>query len=164
MRLDLSRFSRRRVAAVAVGVVAVAGVAVLPVLPAFAATGCSVTYTATNWTESPGVGGFTANITIKNTGDALTAWTLNFTLPSGQSLTQGWSATWTASGTAVTGTNLSYNGALATGASTGVGFNGRWSGSFSSPPRSRSTAWPATAAPRRPPAPPRRRPAPRSPR
>ena len=44
MRLDLSRFSRRRLALVAVGTVAVAGVAVLPTLPAFAATSCNVTY------------------------------------------------------------------------------------------------------------------------
>jgi cellulose 1,4-beta-cellobiosidase len=133
MRLNLSRFSRRKLAAVAVGAVAVAGVAVLPGLPAFAATGCSVAYTANSWTESPGVGGFTANITITNVGDPLTAWTLKFTLPSGQSLTQGWSANWTSAGTAVTGTNLSYNGNLATGSSTGVGFNGRWSGAYSSP-------------------------------
>ncbi len=133
MRLNLSRFSRRRLAAVAVGVVAVAGVAVLPTLPAFAATGCSVTYTAAPWTESPGTGGFTANITVKNTGDPWTSWTLRFTLPSGQSFTQGWSANWTPSGTAITGTNLSYNGSIPTNGSTGIGFNGRWSGTYSSP-------------------------------
>jgi cellulose 1,4-beta-cellobiosidase len=133
MRLDLSRFSRRRLAAVAVGVVAVAGIAVVPTLPAFAATACSVTYGASPWTESPGVGGFTANMTLTNTGDPLTAWTLTVHPPSGQSFTQGWSANWTASGTALTATNMSWNGTLATGASTGFGFNGRWTGSFSSP-------------------------------
>src|SRR4051794_35734443 len=99
MRLNLSRFSRRRLAVVAVGVVAVAGAAVLPTLPAFAATGCSVTYTASPWTEAPGTGGYTANLTVKNTGDPWTSWTLKFTLPNGQSLTQGWSANWTAAGT-----------------------------------------------------------------
>jgi len=89
MRLDLSRLSRRRVAAMAAGLVALAGVAVIPVLPAFAAAGGNVTYTASAWTESPGVGGFTANITITNVGDPLTAWSLKFTLPSGQTFSQG---------------------------------------------------------------------------
>ena len=133
MRLNLSRFSRRRLAVVAVGVVAVAGVAVLPTLPAFAATGCSVTYTASPWTEAPGTGGFTANITLKNTGDPWTSWQLKFTLPSGQSVTGGWSATFTSAGTAVTATNLSYNGSVPTNGSTSIGFNGRWSGTYSSP-------------------------------
>ena len=96
---------------------------------------------ASPWTESPGVGGFTANITLANTGDPMTAWTLRFTLPSGQSFTQGWSANWTASGTALTATNMSWNGTLATGASTGIGFNGRWTGAYTSPDaRSSSTA------------------------
>jgi len=133
MRLSLGRSGRRRLALVGVGVVAVASAALLPVLPAFAATSCSVTYTPSPWTESPGVGGFSANLTLNNTGDAWTSWTLRFTLPSGQSLTQGWSGNWTASGTAVTVTNASFNGSVPTGGSTGIGFNGRWTGSFSAP-------------------------------
>jgi len=124
---------RRQLTAVTLGAVAVASVAVVAAQPAFAAPGCNVTYAANNWMESPGTGGFTANITISNVGDPMTAWTLRFTLPSGQSLTQGWSASWSASGTAVTATNLSYNGNLGTGAATGVGFNGRWTGSYTSP-------------------------------
>ncbi len=117
----------------AAGALVAAGVVAVTTLPAFAATSCNVTYSASPWTESPGVGGYTANVTILNTGDATTSWTLRFTLPTGQSLTQGWSANWTLSGSAMTATNLSYNGALATGASTQIGFNGRWSGSYSSP-------------------------------
>jgi cellulose 1,4-beta-cellobiosidase len=133
MRLNLSRFSRRKLAAVAAGTLVVAGAAVIPVLPAFAAASCGVAYTASPWTESPGIGGYTANITITNSGDPITSWTLRFTLPSGQSVTQGWSANWSSSGTAVTATNMSYNGSLATGGTAGIGFNGRWSGSYSSP-------------------------------
>ncbi|HEY1175104.1 MAG TPA: cellulase family glycosylhydrolase, partial [Phytomonospora sp.] len=96
---------------------------------------CKVVYTASPWTEGSGVGGFTANIAITNTGTApLSGWTLKFTLPSGQTLTApGWSATYAVNGQAVTATNLSYNGNLAPGGSTGIGFNGRWSGSYSSP-------------------------------
>ncbi|MCP2322756.1 mannan endo-1,4-beta-mannosidase [Hamadaea flava] len=96
---------------------------------------CKVVYTASPWTEGSGTGGFTANIAVTNTGaSAISGWTLKFTLPSGQTLTApGWSATYTVSGQAVTATNLSYNGNLAAGGSTGIGFNGRWSGTYSSP-------------------------------
>ena len=92
---------------------------------ATAAAGCSVTYTTSTWT-----GGFSSNITIKNLGDAVSGWTLAFTLPSaGQKVGQGWSATFKQTGTAVTAENLSYNGSLGTGASTGIGFNGTWTDS-----------------------------------
>jgi hypothetical protein len=112
----------------------VAGVGVALAAPALAAAGCRVAYTANTWTESPGTGGFTANITITNLGDALTGWTLRFAFPNGQTLTPpGWSATWSQSGANMTGTNLSYNGSLATNASTSAGFNGRWSGSNINP-------------------------------
>ena len=96
---------------------------------------CRVTYSASPWTENPGVGGFTANITITNTGaSAINGWTLRFTLPSGETVTQpGWSATYTVSGQAVTAVNVSYNGSLAPNASTGIGFNGRWTGTYTSP-------------------------------
>ncbi|MEU4716014.1 cellulose binding domain-containing protein [Micromonospora purpureochromogenes] len=60
----------------------------------------------------------------------LTGWTLGFSFPSGgQQVGQGWSATYRQTGTAVTATNLSYNGTLAPGASTSFGFNGTHTGS-----------------------------------
>ncbi|MEV4414565.1 cellulase family glycosylhydrolase [Catellatospora sp. NPDC049609] len=122
MRL-LSRASRRGViAAAAAGTLALGLAAALPAVNALAAAGCSVTYTTNQWQ-----GGFTANITIKNLGDAINGWTLGFTFPdSGQKVTQGWSATYAQSGAAVTATSMSYNGALATGASASIGFNGSW--------------------------------------
>jgi cellulose 1,4-beta-cellobiosidase len=125
--------SRRRILALASASLLLAGglVATTP-LPARAAPGCSVTYQAQPWTESPGVGGFTANITITNTGDPISGWTLAFALPSGQSFGSGWSATWSG-GPPVTATNLDWNRNLATGGTTSIGFSGRWTGSFSSP-------------------------------
>ncbi|MFI7546796.1 cellulose binding domain-containing protein [Actinoplanes sp. NPDC049599] len=49
-------------------------------------------------------------------------------LPStGQRVNQGWSATWTQSGTRVTAASASWNGSLGTGASTSIGFAGAWS-------------------------------------
>jgi endoglucanase len=121
--------SRVLAAVGAAGALAVAGVAVLPAGSATAATGCAVTYTTSSWT-----GGFTSNITIKNLGDAVSGWTLGFSFPSaGQRIGQGWSATWVQSGTAVTAQNVSYNGALATGGTAGIGFNGTWTDSNPTP-------------------------------
>ncbi|WP_204042671.1 cellulose binding domain-containing protein [Acrocarpospora phusangensis] len=101
--------------------------------PASAAVACDVTYTSTEWTSSPGRGGFNAAITIKNTGDPISSWSLTFAFPAGQQLTHGWQATWVQSGTGVTATSLPWNGSLATGASTGIGFNGTWTGSNPKP-------------------------------
>jgi pectin methylesterase-like acyl-CoA thioesterase len=111
-------------AALAVGVgVLVAGV--LAATPASAAAGCRVDYAiASQWQ-----GGFGANVTITNLGDALTSWTLQWSFPAGQTVTQAWNATVAQSGAQVTATNVGYNGALATNASTAFGFNGSWTSS-----------------------------------
>jgi endo-1,4-beta-xylanase len=86
---------------------------------------CQVGYSASNW---GGGSGFTASITITNTGtSAITAWTLSFPYTAGQRLTPpGWNATWTqAAGSAtVTATNLSWNANLPPNGSTNIGFNG----------------------------------------
>lgn len=122
-------FRRQLAVAGAVGALAMGATAVLPAADAMAATGCAVTYTTSSWT-----GGFTAAITIRNLGDPVSGWTLGFSFPdAGQRVDQGWSATYSQSGTAVTARNESWNGSLATGASTSIGFNGSWSGSNPSP-------------------------------
>ncbi|GHO62495.1 hypothetical protein KSC_013870 [Ktedonobacter sp. SOSP1-52] len=95
-------------------------------------TSCKVVYTVTNqW-----AGGFGTNIAITNTGStAINGWTLKFTFPNGQTITQIWNGNYTQSGANVTITNLSYNGSIAPGAtlSSPPGFNGSWSGSNSPP-------------------------------
>ncbi|MER7417455.1 glycoside hydrolase family 9 protein [Micromonospora peucetia] len=95
-----------------------------------ASGGCSVGWTTSTWDT-----GFTANVTVTNTGTTtIDGWTLAFSFPSaGQKVGQGWSATYTQTGTAVTATNISYNGRLAPGASTGFGFNGTHTGSNPKP-------------------------------
>ncbi|WP_218041040.1 cellulose-binding domain-containing protein [Acrocarpospora macrocephala] len=95
---------------------------------AAAAVACGVTYTTNDWN-----GGFTASVTVKNLGDAWNGWTLRFTFSAGQTLTQGWSANWSQSGANVTATNLDWNAALGTGASTSLGFGGTWTGSNPKP-------------------------------
>ena len=92
-------------------------------LAAQAAPGCRVTYQVTPWND--GGGGFTASVTITNTGDPVSGWTLAFAFPSAsQRLTAGWSATWSQSGQNVTARSLDWNANLATGASASIGFNG----------------------------------------
>ena len=53
---------------------------------------------------------------------AITGWRVTWTYANGQVVSQGWSATVTQSGTAVTATNLNWNGALAAGATATFGF------------------------------------------
>ena len=127
---SIPRPSRRHlVVAGAVGALALGATAALPAVDDAAATGCAVTYTTNDW-----AGGFTASVTITNLGDPVNGWTLGFSFPdSGQRVAQGWSATFTQTGSAVTAQSLSYNGSLATGASTSLGFNGSWTGSNPAP-------------------------------
>lgn len=98
------------------------------------ASSCVVGYTASNW---GGGGGFTATVTISNTGTTpVNGWTLAFAFPSGQRVTlPGWSATWAqASGSStVTATNLSWNQSIAPNGSIGIGFNGTYTGTNTAP-------------------------------
>ncbi|HYN93492.1 MAG TPA: glycoside hydrolase family 48 protein [Pilimelia sp.] len=119
----------RRLAILATGALVVGGAVAVPVGMAYAATACDVTYASNDWQ-----GGFTANVTIKNLGDPLTAWTLGWTFPNAsQRVSQGWNATFSQTGANVTATSMGYNGNLGTGASTTIGFNGVWSGSNPKP-------------------------------
>ncbi|MET7963034.1 glycoside hydrolase family 6 protein [Micromonospora zamorensis] len=120
---------RRTMALAGAGVLVAGGLVTIPVTAAQAATQCDIAYTSNEWP-----GGFTASVTIKNVGDPLNGWTLGWTFPnSSQRVQQGWSAEFTQSGSQVTARSLSYNGTLATGASTNIGFNGAWSGSNPKP-------------------------------
>lgn len=111
------------------GVLVVGGLVTLPVTMAHAATQCEVSYTTNDWP-----GGFTASVSIKNTGEALDGWTLRFTFPnSSQQVVHGWSARYSQSGQNVTAQNESYNGSVASGATIDIGFNGSWSGSNPKP-------------------------------
>ena len=95
-----------------------------------AATACSATYTLVNsW-----AGGFQGGIHLTNLGDPVSSWSLTWTYPDGQQLTQSWNGVYSQSGSAVTINNASWNGGLATGASVDPGFLGTWTGANSAPP------------------------------
>jgi len=120
--MKLRRSPLAVVAAAALAVVA-GGFGIATAQAATAA--CSVSYKVT----SQWAGGFGADVAITNLGDAVTGWTLGWTLASGQTVTQAWNAAVTVAGTAATATNVSYNGSIGAGASVSFGFTGSWSGS-----------------------------------
>jgi len=85
---------------------------------------CSVSYSTSDWST-----GFTGSLTIRNTGTtAWSSWTVAFTFPGGQRVTQGWGARWSQSGAAVTGANEAWNGSVPAGGSLSVGFNASHTG------------------------------------
>jgi lysophospholipase L1-like esterase len=90
---------------------------------------CRVSAAVSAWNT-----GLTENLTITNTGSAtLNGWNLRFTLPSGQTITSGWNATYAPTSGTVTATNASYNATLAPGASTTIGFQATHTGNTGAP-------------------------------
>jgi aryl-phospho-beta-D-glucosidase BglC (GH1 family) len=106
--------------ALALSAFALAGGALAMPSASAATSPCTVSYSLTNsWP-----GGFQAGITITNNGAALTSWTLAYTFPNDQTISNGWNASFTQNGQYVTAASESYNGALATGGSISIGFVG----------------------------------------
>lgn len=97
-------------------------------LPTTSTSSCAVKYSANSWNV-----GFTGSVKVTNTSTSPLTWSLAFTFPSGQQVTQGWSATWSQTGAAVTATGLGWNATLAPGASTDIGFNGSHTGTNTAP-------------------------------
>jgi hypothetical protein len=91
---------------------------------------CAVTYKITNqWS-----GGFQADVRLANTGtSAWSGWTLDWSFPNGQSVTQLWNAAHTQSGAAVSVKNIAWNANVAAGSSVSFGFTGSWSGTNGRP-------------------------------
>jgi hypothetical protein len=124
-RRGAAAHARNRLAAAAATVLIATGVAALALTqPAAAASGCQVSYTTSTWS-----GGFTASISVTNLGSPITNWTLAFTLPGNEAVSQGWGANYSQSGQNVTAANASYNGSLGTNGNTSIGFNGSYSAS-----------------------------------
>ncbi|WP_329125558.1 cellulase family glycosylhydrolase [Streptomyces sp. NBC_01465] len=104
-----------------------AGTAAVPSSASAATAGCEVAYlNLSTWQSTPTSGGFNTTLAIKNLGDPTTRWKLTFTMPSGQTATGGWNATF-AGATSVTATDAGWNGTIATGqTSSSVGLQGEW--------------------------------------
>jgi poly(hydroxyalkanoate) depolymerase family esterase len=90
---------------------------------------CKVSASTNAWNT-----GLTASLTITNTSTtSVSGWKLGFTLPTGQTITNGWGATYAPASGAVTATNVSYNGTLAPGASVSIGYQANHSGNSAAP-------------------------------
>jgi beta-mannanase len=77
--------------------------------------------------------GFTATVTVTAGSSAISGWTVRWTWPGTQQVTNGWNAAVTQSGSAVTAKNLSYNGSLSASAATTFGFQGTTTGTVTAP-------------------------------
>ncbi|WP_433319331.1 extracellular catalytic domain type 1 short-chain-length polyhydroxyalkanoate depolymerase [Micromonospora chersina] len=91
--------------------------------------GCRVAYAVNAWNT-----GLTASVTITNTAaTAVNGWSLAFTLPAGQTVTNGWNATYAPTSGAVTARNVSYNGTIAPNGSVDIGFQATHTGNAGKP-------------------------------
>lgn len=75
-------------------------------------------YSTNDWPN-----GFTASLKVTSS-TALSSWSLQFSFPGDQQVTNGWSGEYAQSGHAVTITNAPWNGTIAAGGSVDIGFNG----------------------------------------
>ncbi|MFC7308186.1 glycoside hydrolase family 9 protein [Streptomyces monticola] len=91
---------------------------------------CAVTYKTDNvWNT-----GFTATVTVKNTGPTpVDGWQLKWTYPAGQRVTNAWNATVTQNGTDVVARDAGWNRTVAPGATASFGFQGTHTGTNPSP-------------------------------
>lgn len=83
--------------------------------------GCSAAYSVSDdWGT-----GFTAEVTVTNTGSApITSWQVTWGWSGSQQVTSMWNASATQTGRTVTVKNADHNGAIAAGGHTGFGFQG----------------------------------------
>ena len=72
--------------------------------------------------------GFNADVTIKNTGSAISNWTLTWAFAGDQKITNAWNTTATQSGKNVSAVNAAHNGSIPTGGMASFGFSASYSG------------------------------------
>ncbi|GIG23585.1 endoglucanase [Cellulomonas chitinilytica] len=77
--------------------------------------------------------GFGANVVLTNLGDDVNGWTVGWTFPSGQKVTNLWNGTLTQSGSTVSVKDAGWNASVRKGGTASFGFNGSWSGANAVP-------------------------------
>ncbi|XKK38494.1 glycoside hydrolase family 6 protein [Nocardiopsis sp. ARC36] len=123
-----TRSRTRRGLAAASALVLGTTLALLPTTPASAAPGCEVDYQVNDWGS-----GFTASVEITNLGTALNGWTLDWSFPGNQQVTNLWNGTHTQSGQDVSVTAAGHNSSISTNGTVSFGFNASYSGSNAAP-------------------------------
>ncbi|WP_442935288.1 lytic polysaccharide monooxygenase auxiliary activity family 9 protein [Micromonospora sp. CPCC 206061] len=100
-----------------------------PTTPPPASGGCSATYAVTSqWS-----GGFQGEVRVSAGRAAIRSWAVRWTFASGQQIASSWGAAVTTSGSSVTASNASYNGAVAAGGNVNFGFIASWAGTNAVP-------------------------------
>jgi endoglucanase len=90
---------------------------------------CAFTYHVDNdWGN-----GFTATVTIRNDGPAVTGWTTSFHFTGNQHVTNAWNGTLTSAGPTVTVTSAGFNASIPTGGTASFGFQATYSGTNTAP-------------------------------
>ncbi|WP_144127416.1 cellulose binding domain-containing protein [Catellatospora sichuanensis] len=100
--------------------------------PSSGSTGksCSVTYVIIG--QWPG--GFQGELRVVNNGTVpISGWSVRFTFPNGQVITQSWNGQYTQTGSTVTTLNVSWNGQLSPGTGTAAGFLATYQGTNGTP-------------------------------
>ncbi|MCL6589269.1 MAG: cellulose-binding domain-containing protein [Firmicutes bacterium] len=77
--------------------------------------------------------GATINVTLKNNGPGINGWTVGWTFPGNQTITNLWNGTYTQSGASVSVKDAGYNASLPSGGSQSFGFNINYSGTNAAP-------------------------------
>ncbi|WP_341721026.1 PHB depolymerase family esterase [Micromonospora sp. FIMYZ51] len=94
-------------------------------------TSCRVQYSADSWNN-----GLVANITVTNTSPSpVNGWTVQWTWPNSQQVTNAWNATITQSGNQVTARNVGYNSTIGANQSVTFGLQGTHTGTNTAPNR-----------------------------
>ncbi|MFI9589035.1 cellulose binding domain-containing protein [Nonomuraea sp. NPDC052265] len=92
--------------------------------------GCAAVYRITGQWQ----GGFQGEVTVTNTGASpMTGWDVGWTFANGQQVTQLWGGRLRQTGPSVTVGNETWNGALAPGATTTLGFLSSWTATNTPP-------------------------------
>ncbi|MER7756912.1 glycoside hydrolase family 9 protein [Kitasatospora sp. NPDC097643] len=96
------------------------------------AASCTVAYRVENsWGN-----GFTATVTVRNTGTStVSGWTLGWSFTGDQRVSNAWNATVSQTGATVTARDAGWNGTLTPGASASFGFQATYSGANAAPAR-----------------------------
>ncbi|HEX6357575.1 PHB depolymerase family esterase [Actinophytocola sp.] len=90
---------------------------------------CRVAYSVNPWNT-----GLTAEVSITNTGTAaISGWTLQFTLPGGQTITSAWNATYTPASGQVTARPVTHNNTINVNGTVGFGFQATHTGNTAEP-------------------------------
>lgn len=79
-------------------------------------------------------GGYVLNLTVRNEGPSpISAWSVRLAFTQDPRISNSWNAAYTTSGLLVTGANQPGNGSLKVGDALGIGLQGSWTGTWTTP-------------------------------